>query len=272
MGDDKVQDLKGKAKEAVGEVTGNEDLENKGKTDQAKASVKDAVGKVVDTVKDKIDDVKNYEPLQEPTRAGAVSAGPCSFGTDCRSVGLADAAVPDAGRQPVGVDVPWSDVVPVWRAWVIRPPPRTWPRGSPGRRSRRTPDRPAGAGCAVVRAVARTGGGGPWDRHAGLPPGPRGEPRAVEAGGAACAAVGVTDAGLGRAALLAIWPRTEQEVSAPKLSRSATPDGRGADGRLHMASKACAGSGATLRWPTRSSDAAAVPASVSVDRRRLSRT
>jgi len=39
-------------------VTGNEDLENKGKTDQTKASVKDAVGKVVDSVKDKIDDVK----------------------------------------------------------------------------------------------------------------------------------------------------------------------------------------------------------------------
>ena len=58
MGDDKIQDLKGKAKEAVGDVTGNEDLENKGKTDQTKASVKDAVGKVVDTVKDKIDDVK----------------------------------------------------------------------------------------------------------------------------------------------------------------------------------------------------------------------
>ena len=58
MGDDKIQDLKGKAKEAVGDVTGNEDLENKGKTDQAKASVKDAVGKVVDTVKDKVDDVK----------------------------------------------------------------------------------------------------------------------------------------------------------------------------------------------------------------------
>ena len=58
MGDDKIQDLKGQAKEAAGDLTGNEDLENKGKSDQAKASVKDAVGKVVDTVKDKIDDIK----------------------------------------------------------------------------------------------------------------------------------------------------------------------------------------------------------------------
>lgn len=59
MGDDRIQDLKGQAKEAAGDLTGNEDLENKGKSDQAKASVKDAAGKVVDKVKDKIDDIKN---------------------------------------------------------------------------------------------------------------------------------------------------------------------------------------------------------------------
>ncbi len=58
MGDDKVQDLKGRAKEAAGNLTGNEDLENKGKSDQAKASVKEKVGNVVDSVKDKIDDIK----------------------------------------------------------------------------------------------------------------------------------------------------------------------------------------------------------------------
>jgi uncharacterized protein YjbJ (UPF0337 family) len=58
MGDDKVQDLKGRAKEAAGDLTGDKDLQNKGKSDQAKASVKDKVGKVVDSVKDRIDDVK----------------------------------------------------------------------------------------------------------------------------------------------------------------------------------------------------------------------
>ncbi|MBA3303345.1 MAG: CsbD family protein [Acidimicrobiia bacterium] len=58
MGDDKVQDLKGRAKEAAGNLTDNEDLENKGKSDQAKASVKEKVGNAVDSVKDKIDDIK----------------------------------------------------------------------------------------------------------------------------------------------------------------------------------------------------------------------
>jgi uncharacterized protein YjbJ (UPF0337 family) len=44
----KVQDLKGKAKETVGSATGNEDLRTKGKTDQAKAGVKDVGEKVKD--------------------------------------------------------------------------------------------------------------------------------------------------------------------------------------------------------------------------------
>ncbi len=54
MGDDRVQDAKGRAKEAIGDLTSNEDLENKGKSDQAKASVKGKIGHAVDTVKDKI--------------------------------------------------------------------------------------------------------------------------------------------------------------------------------------------------------------------------
>ncbi len=58
MGDDKVQDAKGRAKEGIGKATGNDDLENKGKSDQAKASIKGKVGDAVDGVKDKIDDVK----------------------------------------------------------------------------------------------------------------------------------------------------------------------------------------------------------------------
>ena len=65
MGDHRVQDAKGKVKEAVGDATGNEDLENKGKVDQAKASAKETAGNLketagdaVDAVKDKIDDIR----------------------------------------------------------------------------------------------------------------------------------------------------------------------------------------------------------------------
>ncbi len=58
MGDDRVQDAKGRAKEAIGSVTGNDDLKDKGKSDQTKAAIKGKVGDVVDTVKDKVDDMK----------------------------------------------------------------------------------------------------------------------------------------------------------------------------------------------------------------------
>ncbi len=37
-----AQDVKGRVKEAVGSITGNDDLKNKGKTDQTKAAMKDA--------------------------------------------------------------------------------------------------------------------------------------------------------------------------------------------------------------------------------------
>ena len=53
----KAQEVKGNIKEAVGDVTGNKDLENKGRADQAKAAakdlgedVKDTFGKVKDAV------------------------------------------------------------------------------------------------------------------------------------------------------------------------------------------------------------------------------
>ena len=44
----KVDDLGGKAKEAAGRVTGDEDTKNEGKFDQAKSSLKDAGEKVKD--------------------------------------------------------------------------------------------------------------------------------------------------------------------------------------------------------------------------------
>ena len=50
--DDKIkntaEDLGGKAKEAAGKVTGNENLEAEGKADQAKADLKQAGEKVKD--------------------------------------------------------------------------------------------------------------------------------------------------------------------------------------------------------------------------------
>jgi uncharacterized protein YjbJ (UPF0337 family) len=52
-----AQDAKGRVKEAAGSITGNDDLKNKGKTDQAKAGLKnagedlkDAAGNVKDAV------------------------------------------------------------------------------------------------------------------------------------------------------------------------------------------------------------------------------
>ena len=50
--DDKIEnkgeDLKGKAKEATGKATGDDELEGEGKTDQAKSSLKDAKENVKD--------------------------------------------------------------------------------------------------------------------------------------------------------------------------------------------------------------------------------
>ena len=48
------QDLKGRAKEAAGSITGNDDLKNEGRGDQAEASAKQAGEKV----KDAVDDIK----------------------------------------------------------------------------------------------------------------------------------------------------------------------------------------------------------------------
>ncbi len=53
--DDKLgnaaEDAKGKAKEAVGGATDDEELERQGKTDQAKADLKDAAENVKDAFK-----------------------------------------------------------------------------------------------------------------------------------------------------------------------------------------------------------------------------
>lgn len=48
----KLQDLKGKGKQSTGRATGNDRLENKGRTDQKKSSAKDAGEKVKDVFRD----------------------------------------------------------------------------------------------------------------------------------------------------------------------------------------------------------------------------
>ena len=48
---EKTDDIRGKAKEAAGKATGDEDLERQGKTDQAKSDIKEAGQKVKDAFK-----------------------------------------------------------------------------------------------------------------------------------------------------------------------------------------------------------------------------
>ena len=47
----KIEDLGGKAKEAVGRATGDDRTRNEGRGDQAKASIKDAGEKIKDAFK-----------------------------------------------------------------------------------------------------------------------------------------------------------------------------------------------------------------------------
>lgn len=50
--ENKAEELKGRAKEAGGDLTDNDEMKREGKADQASASVKDKVGDAVDSVKD----------------------------------------------------------------------------------------------------------------------------------------------------------------------------------------------------------------------------
>ena len=47
-----MDDLKGRAKEAAGDLTNDDDLKREGKIDQAAGAVKDKVGDAADKVKD----------------------------------------------------------------------------------------------------------------------------------------------------------------------------------------------------------------------------
>lgn len=52
MSDGKVDEAKGRLKEAGGDLTGDRDLKNEGKVDRATGTVKDAVDDAADKAKD----------------------------------------------------------------------------------------------------------------------------------------------------------------------------------------------------------------------------
>ena len=54
-----TDDVKGRAIEAVGDLTDNDDLKNEGKADRAAGKVKDAIDKVEERAKDLVDDIKD---------------------------------------------------------------------------------------------------------------------------------------------------------------------------------------------------------------------
>lgn len=54
-----TDDLKGRAKEAAGALTNDDDLKNEGKADQAAGSAKDKVGEAADWAENKIDQAKD---------------------------------------------------------------------------------------------------------------------------------------------------------------------------------------------------------------------
>ncbi|MET0662633.1 MAG: CsbD family protein [Ilumatobacteraceae bacterium] len=59
MSNSNIDDAKGRAKEAAGALTDNDDLKREGKADQAGAEVKKAVEKTADKAGDAVDAVKD---------------------------------------------------------------------------------------------------------------------------------------------------------------------------------------------------------------------
>ena len=55
-----TDDMKGRAKEAVGDLTDNADLKREGKHDRTAAAAKDRVEDAKDWVEEKIDQVKDH--------------------------------------------------------------------------------------------------------------------------------------------------------------------------------------------------------------------
>jgi uncharacterized protein YjbJ (UPF0337 family) len=55
----KADDMKGRAKEAIGDLTDDDELKREGKADRASGAIKDKVEDAKDWVDDKVDDVKD---------------------------------------------------------------------------------------------------------------------------------------------------------------------------------------------------------------------
>jgi uncharacterized protein YjbJ (UPF0337 family) len=55
MSDGKFDEMKGRAKEAAGDLTDNDDLKDEGKVDRASGAAKDKVEEAADKVKDAVD-------------------------------------------------------------------------------------------------------------------------------------------------------------------------------------------------------------------------
>jgi len=54
-----TDDIKGRVKEAAGDLTDNDDLKREGKVDRAGGKAKEFIDKVEDKAKDLVDDVKD---------------------------------------------------------------------------------------------------------------------------------------------------------------------------------------------------------------------
>lgn len=54
-----TDDLKGRAKEAAGDLTGDKDLQREGKLDRAAGTVKDKVSDAKEWIEDKVDGAKD---------------------------------------------------------------------------------------------------------------------------------------------------------------------------------------------------------------------
>jgi uncharacterized protein YjbJ (UPF0337 family) len=59
MANEKIEDLKGRAKEAAGDLTDDERLRREGKIDRGAANVKERVEDAVDKVRDKVQDLND---------------------------------------------------------------------------------------------------------------------------------------------------------------------------------------------------------------------
>ena len=56
-----MDDIKGKAKEAAGDLTDNDKLKNEGKVDQAAGTIKETAKNVTDKVSEKAKDILNKD-------------------------------------------------------------------------------------------------------------------------------------------------------------------------------------------------------------------